>query len=49
MKPSSTTGKVLDYFWHLVLPITALVIGNFATMTLLTKNSFLRRNQQNTW
>jgi len=32
---------VLDYFWHLVLPITALVIGNFATMTLLTKNSFL--------
>jgi len=37
----STTGKVLDYFWHLVLPITALVIGNFATMTLLTKNSFL--------
>ncbi|BAP44300.1 microcin C ABC transporter permease YejB [Pseudomonas sp. 21LCFQ02] len=37
----STTGKLLDYFWHLVLPITALVIGNFATLTLLTKNSFL--------
>ncbi|MBA1194928.1 microcin C ABC transporter permease YejB [Pseudomonas entomophila] len=37
----SPLGKVLDYFWHLVLPITALVIGNFATMTLLTKNSFL--------
>jgi microcin C transport system permease protein len=34
-------GKVGDYFWHLALPITALVIGNFATMTLLTKNSFL--------
>ncbi|UVE19481.1 microcin C ABC transporter permease YejB [Pseudomonas sp. LS44] len=34
-------GKVLDYFWHLVLPVTALVIGNFATLTLLTKNSFL--------
>ncbi|WP_040261406.1 microcin C ABC transporter permease YejB [Pseudomonas massiliensis] len=34
-------GKVLDYFWHLALPITALVIGHFATMTLLTKNSFL--------
>ncbi|WP_213875864.1 microcin C ABC transporter permease YejB [Pseudomonas sp. dw_358] len=34
-------GKVLDYFWHLALPVTALVIGNFATMTLLTKNSFL--------
>ncbi|MFF7708481.1 microcin C ABC transporter permease YejB [Pseudomonas sp. NPDC007930] len=37
----SLPGKVLDYFWHLALPVTALVIGNFATMTLLTKNSFL--------
>jgi microcin C transport system permease protein len=37
----SWPAKVGDYFWHLVLPITALVIGNFATMTLLTKNSFL--------
>jgi microcin C transport system permease protein len=37
----SWAGKVGDYFWHLALPITALVIGNFATMTLLTKNSFL--------
>lgn len=37
----SLGGKVADYFWHLALPITALVIGNFATMTLLTKNSFL--------
>src|SRR5690606_37085104 len=37
----SLTGKVLDYFWHLALPITALVIGNFATLTFLTKNSFL--------
>lgn len=34
-------GKILDYFWHLALPVTALVIGNFATLTLLTKNSFL--------
>ena len=34
-------GKVLDYFWHLALPVSALVIGNFATLTLLTKNSFL--------
>jgi len=34
-------GKIIDYFWHLVLPITAMVIGNFATLTLLTKNSFL--------
>lgn len=33
--------KVADYFWHLVLPVTANVIGGFATLTLLTKNSFL--------
>ena len=37
----SSLGKVADYFWHLVLPITALVIGGFATLTMLTKNSFL--------
>lgn len=34
-------GKIGDYFWHLVLPITANVIGGFATLALLTKNSFL--------
>jgi len=34
-------GKVLDYLWHLVLPISAMVIGSFATTSLLTKNSFL--------
>ncbi|WP_372972470.1 microcin C ABC transporter permease YejB [Marinobacter sp.] len=33
--------KIRDYFWHLVLPVTANVIGGFATLTLLTKNSFL--------
>ena len=37
----SLAGKVLDYFWHLCLPILALVIGGFATLTMLTKNSFL--------
>lgn len=37
----STLGKVADYFWHLVLPVTSLVIGGFATLTILTKNSFL--------
>ncbi|MBV4455321.1 MULTISPECIES: microcin C ABC transporter permease YejB [Pseudomonas] len=37
----STIGKVADYFWHLVLPVTSLVIGGFATLTILTKNSFL--------
>jgi microcin C transport system permease protein len=33
--------KVLDYFWHMALPIGAMVIGGFATLTFLTKNSFL--------
>ena len=37
----SFIGKVADYFWHLVLPVGALVIGGFATLTLLTKNAFL--------
>lgn len=31
----------LDYMWHMVLPITAMVIGGFASLTMLTKNSFL--------
>jgi len=34
-------GKVLDYFWHIALPVLALTISSFATLTLLTKNSFL--------
>ncbi len=33
--------KVLDYLWHMVLPITASSVGSLAVMTLLTKNSFL--------
>jgi microcin C transport system permease protein len=37
----SLAGKVLDFFWHLTLPVLALVIGGFATLTMLTKNSFL--------
>lgn len=37
----SLWGKIKDYFWHLALPITAMVIGGFATLTMLTKNSFL--------
>src|SRR5436190_13918184 len=37
----SIPGKILDYFWHLVLPIFAMGLSAFATMTLLTKNSFL--------
>ncbi len=34
-------GKVLDYFWHITLPVLASTISAFATLTLLTKNSFL--------
>ena len=34
-------GKIADYFWHLTLPLTAMVIGAFTTMTLFTKNFFL--------
>ncbi len=37
----SWSGKILDYLWHMVLPVTAMVIGGFAKLTLLTKNSFL--------
>jgi len=37
----SPLGKLRDYLWHLVLPVSALVIGGFATLTILTKNSFL--------
>jgi microcin C transport system permease protein len=33
--------KIIDYFWHLALPTLAMVIGGFATLTMLTKNSFL--------
>ena len=33
--------KITDYLWHMVLPITASTISSFATLTLLTKNSFL--------
>jgi microcin C transport system permease protein len=34
-------GKILDYLWHIALPVTAMALGAFATSTLLTKNSFL--------
>jgi len=33
--------KILDYAWHLVLPLSAIAVSSFATLTLLTKNSFL--------
>ena len=34
-------GQILDYAWHMVLPVTAMVLGGFAGLTLLTKNCFL--------
>ena len=37
----SAGRKVLDYFHHIALPVTAMVIGGFASLTMLTKNSFL--------
>ncbi len=37
----SLIGKVVDYFWHIALPVIASTIASFATLTLLTKNSFL--------
>ncbi len=37
----SWPDRIADYFWHLTLPILAMVIGGFATLTMLTKNSFL--------
>jgi microcin C transport system permease protein len=37
----SPMHKVLDYLWHITLPVTASVVGNLAVMTMLTKNVFL--------
>lgn len=37
----SLFGKIKDYFWHITLPVLSLSIGGFATLTLLSKNSFL--------
>lgn len=37
----SALGKVMDYLWHIVLPVTAMVVGSFAVTTMLTKNTFL--------
>jgi len=42
----SLLGKVLDYFWHITLPIIASTISGFATLTLLTKNSFMDEIQK---
>ena len=39
--------KIGDYFWHMALPILCTVIGGFATLTMLTKNSFLDEINKN--
>jgi microcin C transport system permease protein len=37
----SIFGKIIDYIWHITLPVIALLVSSFATTTLLTKNSFI--------
>jgi len=37
----SLPARIADYFWHMVLPTVALVVGGFAGLTVLTKNCFL--------
>ncbi|MDO4161613.1 MAG: microcin C ABC transporter permease YejB [Pseudomonadota bacterium] len=34
-------GKITDYLWHIALPVLTMVVGGFASLTMLTKNSFL--------
>jgi microcin C transport system permease protein len=34
-------AKIVDYLWHIAMPVTAMVLGSFATITMLTKNAFL--------
>ena len=42
----SLGAKIVDYFWHIALPVIASTISAFATLTLLTKNSFLDEIQK---
>ena len=37
----SVGGKIVDYLWHITLPVTAMVLGSFAVTAMLTKNAFL--------
>lgn len=37
----SVFGKITDYFWHITLPVIAMVISGFASLTIMTKNCFL--------
>jgi microcin C transport system permease protein len=42
----SIIGKILDYLWHIFLPVLCLVLGSFTTLCMLTKNSFLEEIQK---
>ena len=42
----SLLAKITDYFWHMTLPITAIVMSGFASLTLLTKNGFLEESRK---
>ena len=37
----STIDKILDYLWHITLPVISMIIGGFASLTILCKNSFI--------
>ena len=43
----SWPARLLDYGWHMVLPTLALVVGGFASLTMLTKNSFMEEIRKN--
>ena len=43
----SALGKIGDYFWHIAMPVTALTLGSFATVTALTKNAFIDEINKN--
>jgi microcin C transport system permease protein len=42
----SWPGRIADYLWHLVLPLTCYAIGSFATITILTKNTFVEESRK---
>jgi len=42
----SLAGKVTDYLWHMVLPVTTITLGGFATLAMWTKNAFLDQIHQ---
>lgn len=43
----SSIGKILDYFWHIALPVLSMVLGGFASLTFFCKNSFIEEISKN--